>query len=86
METTQKRLPIGSVIALQEAEKKLMIIGVGIKDNESGEEYDYLCVPFPEGFIGSEYMFLCQHDDIAAVHYIGFINAEAQAMRASFEA
>lgn len=75
-------LPIGSVITLNEAKKKLMVIGILVTEEESGKIYDYLGIPYPEGFIDNETMFLFMHRDIMSIDFLGFINAEYQGFRA----
>ena len=45
-------LPIGSVVLLKEATKKLVIIGVLQVNPNENKIYDYLAVPYPEGYIG----------------------------------
>lgn len=75
-------LPIGSVITLKDAEKKLMIIGLFARNEESGDDYDYMGIPYPEGFIDAETLFLFMHKDIGEIHFLGYINAEHQAFRA----
>ncbi len=73
-----KLLPIGSVISLNGAKKKMMIIGSAVKVENTDKVYDYIGLPFPEGYIDSEKMFLLNAEDIAEVHFIGYVNAEAQ--------
>lgn len=73
-------LSIGSVVELEGATKKLMIIGTTLQD-DTGKVYDYIGVPYPEGFIDDETMFLFMHEDIQRVHFIGYVNAEMQAYR-----
>lgn len=75
-------LPIGSVVALQGATRKLLIIGTIVHDEQTNTTYDYIGEPFPEGYIDAETMFLFQHEDIKSVHFLGYLNAEAQAYRA----
>lgn len=70
-------LPIGSVVMLKEATKSLMIVGTMQRD-EDGNEFDYISVVFPEGYINSEYFFLFNHEDIVDVKFVGCINAESQ--------
>lgn len=74
-------LPIGSVITLNGATKKLMIVGITVEREENQKIYDYIGVPYPEGYIDSETMFLFFHKDIENVDYIGYVNAEAQTFR-----
>ncbi|MBQ2903317.1 MAG: DUF4176 domain-containing protein [Clostridia bacterium] len=70
--------PIGTVAQLNGAEKSLMIIG-SLQATEDGTEYDYIGVPFPEGFIDDETFFLFNNEDIEKVHFVGCVNAESQA-------
>lgn len=72
-------LPIGSVITLIGATKRLMIIGITVESDK--KVYDYIAVPYPEGYIDEETMFLFYHKDIETVNYIGFVDAESQAFR-----
>ena len=65
-------LPIGSVVLLNEAEKKLMIIGILQRNGE--EVFDYVGCPYPEGLLDSENLFLFNHKDIAEISYLGFDN------------
>lgn len=75
----KKVLPIGSVVTLEGGTKSLMIIGIYTVDKDENKEYDYVGCPFPEGYIDSDTFFLFNHEDIAKVEYLGFINAEVQA-------
>jgi hypothetical protein len=75
-------LPTGSVISLKGAEKRLTIIGISARDQETSEVYDYIAVPYPEGFISSDLMFLFNHADIETVHFLGFVDAEYQTFKA----
>lgn len=77
-------LPIGSVITLKGATKKLLIIGITIERQEDSKIYDYIAVPYPEGYIDSETMFLFFHKDIERVNYIGFVDAESQSFRIEY--
>lgn len=76
-------LPIGTVVTLKEGKKKLMVIGVYTNNVASGKVYDYLGIPYPEGFINSETMFLFMHEDIETIHFLGFVDSEFQAFRAA---
>ena len=80
---TESLLPVGSVVSLEGAQKKLMIVGISVFNEEENITHDYIGVPYPEGFISSELMFLFNHADIAQVHFLGFVDAEFQAFRAS---
>lgn len=71
-------LPAGSVVSLDGAEKKLLIIGSAVERENDKNVYDYIGVPYPEGYVDSETMFLFMAKDIKEVHFIGYVNAEAQ--------
>ena len=71
-------LPVGSVVLLKEATKKLMIIGIlQVKPSEE-KLYDYLGVPYPEGFVGADNNFLFNHSDINDVIFTGYTNPERE--------
>lgn len=76
-----KLLPLGSVVRLKDAEKKLLV--VGIAQESQGRRFDYMGMLYPEGFIGNEYTFLFNHEDIEEVAFIGFIDTEHQMFRSN---
>ena len=70
-------LPIGSIVLLKDGAKKLMIIGIKpVKEDDPDRVYDYIGVIYPEGFIGNEYNFLFDHDNITDVIFRGYENPE----------
>ena len=69
-------LPIGSVVLLKNATKKLMIIGILQVSTNEDKVYDYLAVPYPEGYIGEDNNFLFSHEDINDVIFRGYSNPE----------
>lgn len=72
-------LPIGSVVILKNAVKKLMIYGVGQTNQTDNKEYDYIGVMYPEGNMGEGSQFLFNHSDIDEVFFRGFDDAERTA-------
>lgn len=74
-------LPIGSVVLLKQAEKKLMIYGVMQLNSGDQKTYDYIACLYPEGNIGEEFNYLFNHDDIERVEFLGFVDAEMQVFR-----
>lgn len=73
-------LPIGSVVLLKNATKKLMITGIHpVASNEPEKIYDYIGVIYPEGYLGNEYNFLFNHKDINDVVFTGYSNPEREA-------
>ncbi len=69
-------LPIGSVVGIKKADKKLMIFGIKQKNAETDKEYDYVGVLYPEGNLGPEYQFLFDSDDISEVFFTGYESEE----------
>jgi len=75
-------LPIGSVVLLNGADKRLMIIGVIQVNPDDGKEYDYLACLYPEGFVGPEHTYLFDRGEIAEISAEGFADAEHDTFRA----
>ena len=69
-------LPVGSVVLLKDATKKLMIIGILQVKPDEDTVYDYLGVPYPEGYVGAENNFLFNHADINDLIFKGYTNPE----------
>lgn len=70
-------LPIGSVVLLKNAKKKLMIYGIKQLDTNNPEiEFDYIGVFYPEGNMGPDYQFLFNHEDIDTVFFEGYHTEE----------
>lgn len=72
-------LPIGSVVLLKGAEKRLMIYGVKQHDEQdNAKEYDYCGVLYPEGNIGGDMTFLFNKEDIGMVLFRGYEDEERE--------
>jgi len=72
-------LPIGTVVLLRKAIKKIMIVGImpsRMTGNSIVNEYDYLGVTYPEGFINNDTLLLFNHDQILDVVFEGYRNPE----------
>ena len=83
-------LPIGSVVLLEGAEKKLVIVGVKQMDGTEeqggdGKEYDYLGVLYPEGHIGDDFQYLFNHEDIKELVFRGYEDEEREAFLEKLE-
>lgn len=77
----KKLLPIGSVVLLKNGHKKLVVIGVlQAKAGQDGRMvgYDYLGVPYPEGYVGLKSGLLFNHADIQETVFTGYQNAERE--------
>lgn len=72
-------LPIGSVVLLKETSKKLMIIGrVQICE---GKVHKYSGVLYPEGYGGSNTIYLFNEQDIEKVFFEGMRDEEEDAFK-----
>ncbi|MDO4555388.1 MAG: DUF4176 domain-containing protein [Lachnospiraceae bacterium] len=74
-------LPIGSVVLLKGAEKRIMICGRLQAEVESGKLFDYSGCLYPEGILSPKDMFLFNHADIETVYFIGFQDPEELAFK-----
>ena len=69
-------LPIGSVVRLKGAEKRLMIFGIRQTNEETGREYDYVGVLWPEGNMGEDVRFMFDQSDIEDIIHAGYSDEE----------
>ena len=69
-------LPVGSVVTIQGTSKKMMIIGILQMQQDTGKLYDYLAVPYPEGFVSATRNLLFNHESINDVVFTGYTNPE----------
>lgn len=72
MVKVKELLPIGSVVMLKGGKKPLMIYGIRQTNEESGQEYDYIGVLYPEGNVGTKAQFLFDQENIETVFFRGF--------------
>lgn len=71
-------LPIGSVVLLDGAEKRLMIFGIRQTNEESGQTFDYVGVLYPEGNMGESVRYMFDHSDIDQVVFTGYNDEERE--------
>lgn len=70
-------LPIGTVVLLKEATKKIMIIGYLASDKENEKViYDYIACLYPEGIVSSQQYLLFNHEQIDKIFYKGYDGEE----------
>lgn len=73
----EKFLPIGTVVLLKEATKRLMITGYcSAKPDEPNKVYDYVAMLFPEGNLAGEDVALFNHDQIGTIVHMGLEDDE----------
>lgn len=69
-------LPIGSVVLLEGAEKRLMICGRLQTDVSTGKTYDYSGCLYPEGVLDSKEFYMFNSENIKKLFFIGFQDGE----------
>ena len=75
-EKLNQLLPIGSIVLLRNAKKRLMITGVFPIQTEEEEVYDYIAVIYPEGYIGPRSNYVFNHGDIEEILFKGYDDEE----------
>ena len=70
-------LPIGSVIRIEGATRKLMVVGRIATTEEKDVIYDYVGVPYPEGIADTDQLFFFNRDQVEELLFIGFQDPEA---------
>lgn len=69
----ERTLPIGSVVSLYGAEKRLMVLGyLKYLRGDDRKVYDYCGCTFPEGYLNSESTAVFNHEDIEHIYALGF--------------
>lgn len=77
-------MPVGSVVRLKNAARKAVIMGfmqkVTSKDKpeDSPKFYDYMAVPYPEGYLGIGTVFLFNEENIEEVCFRGYESRESR--------
>jgi len=73
----ERTLPIGSVVLLKDATKRIMIIGYcKYKMGDMETIYDYAGCLYPEGFLSPDTTVLFNHEQIDKIFALGFQNDE----------
>ena len=71
----EKYLPIGSVVTLENATKKVMITGY-LPIAENNVTFDYNACIFPEGILTMDKTLAFNHNQIKEINHIGLNNDE----------
>lgn len=76
-EIEEKYLPIGTVVLLKGAEKRIMITGFASMSPETGDNiFDYSGCVYPEGFLNYNEVCVFNHNQIERVFYKGYVDQE----------
>ena len=78
-------LPIGTVVLLKNATKRVMIIGVCQKNRE-GVIWDYSAVIYPEGYMSADKTIMFNNEDIDKIYAMGYQDAEQFNFKAEIDA
>ncbi len=76
MNNIEELLPVGSIVLLKNGKKKVMIIGIKQKNLRDNIVYDYLVIPYPEGFVNQDCLFFVNHIAIQEVFFRGYEDDE----------
>lgn len=72
-------LPVGSVVQLFGGTKKTVIMGIiQINGDDTSKMYDYLGVPYPEGYMGNGSSYLFNKENIETVYFRGYEDEDYQ--------
>lgn len=74
----EKFLPVGTIVLLKDATKRLMITGFCITSVEDRTMYDYSGCLYPEGIISSDQTALFNHNQIDKIFHLGLVDEEEQ--------
>jgi len=72
-----KFLPIGTVVSLKGATKRIMI--AGFCPELKGKMFDYSGTLFPEGLMGLDKTLLFNHEEIDKIYHKGLVDDEEKA-------
>ena len=79
-EIKEKYLPIGTVVLLKNAIKRIMIIGFCSRERNDSDSkiYDYCGCLYPEGLLTSDRALLFDHKKIEKIYHIGLSNDDEE--------
>ena len=69
----KKYLPIGTIVFMKNEIILYMIVGY-INKSSDGNIKDYICIPFPYGFMSNKILSYFNHSDIEKIVFKGYIN------------
>lgn len=82
----KKYLPLGTVVLLEGASKRVMITGfVGKSSELDGRIFDYSGCVYPEGFSSYKEIFVFNHTQISKVVSLGYVDDEQKAFEKRLE-
>jgi len=79
--TSEKFLPVGTVVLLKGGKKRLMVTGFLVKEESKDKTWDYSGCLYPEGVLGANQTALFDHEQIETIYHFGLIDEEEQAFK-----
>lgn len=67
-----EKLPVGSVIIINNKEDKYFIVGKDIE--KDGIKYDYMCIVYPYGWVVNQAFYFFQDEEVDSLAFLGNIN------------
>lgn len=78
----EKYLPVGTVVMLKNASKRVMVIGFCIiPENDPEKVYDYLGCIYPEGVMDANQNLMFNHDQIDKIYHMGLEDEEEKTFK-----
>ncbi len=82
----EKYLPIGTVVLLKGAKKRIMITGFCVvAPDVEGKMFDYCGCIYPEGYLNSTQNCLFNHQQIDKVYHVGLVDEEENKFKAQLK-
>lgn len=76
-EKFKKYLPLGSVVLMRDAKKRVMITGYAVTSPDSGDKvWDYIGCLYPEGMVSPNKNLLFDHSQINKIFAVGYSDDE----------
>lgn len=72
----ERTLPVGSIIRLVGANKRIMILGYAKRGKNDDQIFDYTGCVYPEGFGGRDALIVFNHQDIERIYALGYQGEE----------
>lgn len=69
-------LPLGSIVVLKGASKKMMIYGRAQVAKASGKMYDYVACLYPQGFVKADMLLAFNEEQIDQVLFTGYTDED----------
>ena len=71
-------LPLGSIVLLKDATRKIVIVGYLVKEESNNKYWDYLGAPYPLGVIDPNKNLLFDREQIDKVVFTGYSDEEGK--------